>query len=136
MSSYRPIDSKREEFRKYLEKAGAMDALTKVLVMLYDEPEKPADALEYIRKHLGDNRPEDVEVGVLKTDLEAAMAKIQTLEDEIQILKERLEKYEPEEKHAMEEDGSPADVSTEAEPPAEAVPAEPAGATAEEPPAQ
>lgn len=42
-----PIDSKREEFRKYLEKAGAMDALTKVLVMLYDEPEKPADALEY-----------------------------------------------------------------------------------------
>lgn len=44
---FQPIDSKREEFRKYLEKAGAMDALTKVLVMLYDEPEKPADALEY-----------------------------------------------------------------------------------------
>lgn len=44
---FQPIDSKREEFRKYLEKSGAMDALTKVLVMLYDEPEKPADALEY-----------------------------------------------------------------------------------------
>uniref|UniRef100_A0A1B6GYV9 c-Myc-binding protein n=1 Tax=Cuerna arida TaxID=1464854 RepID=A0A1B6GYV9_9HEMI len=137
MSSYRPLDSKREEFRKYLEKAGAMDALTKVLVMLYDEPEKPADALEYIRKHLGDNRPEDVEVGVLKTDLEAAMAKIQTLEGEIQVLKERLEKYEPEEKHAMEEEGgAPVEPSTDVEPPAEEAPAEPASATAEEPPAQ
>ena len=64
-------DSKREEFRKYLEKAGVMDALTKgeflvdfqfilflllsffpcvgstVLVNLYEEPEKPANALEY-----------------------------------------------------------------------------------------
>uniref|UniRef100_A0A1B6HTU4 c-Myc-binding protein n=1 Tax=Homalodisca liturata TaxID=320908 RepID=A0A1B6HTU4_9HEMI len=137
MSSYRPLDSKREEFRKYLEKAGAMDALTKVLVMLYDEPEKPADALEYIRKHLGDNRPEDVEVGVLKTDLEAAIAKIQTLEGEIQVLKERLEKYEPEEKHATEEEGgAPVEPTTDAEPPAEEAPAEPASATAEEPPAQ
>ncbi|XP_046670529.1 c-Myc-binding protein-like [Homalodisca vitripennis] len=137
MSSYRPLDSKREEFRKYLEKAGAMDALTKVLVMLYDEPEKPADALEYIRKHLGDNRPEDVEVGVLKTDLEAAITKIQTLEGEIQVLKERLEKYEPEEKHATEEEGgAPVEPTTDAEPSAEEAPAEPASATAEEPPAQ
>jgi hypothetical protein len=42
-----PIDSKREEFRKYLERAGVMDALTKVLVSLYEEAEKPDDALEY-----------------------------------------------------------------------------------------
>lgn len=41
------IDSKREEFRKYLERAGVMDALTKVLVSLYEETEKPDDALEY-----------------------------------------------------------------------------------------
>lgn len=46
-SQYRVADSKREEFRKYLEKAGVMDALTKVLVNLYEEPEKPANALEY-----------------------------------------------------------------------------------------
>jgi hypothetical protein len=42
-----PIDSKREEFRKYLERAGVMDALTKVLVSLYEEAEKPDDALKY-----------------------------------------------------------------------------------------
>lgn len=72
-------DSKREEFRKYLEKAGVLDALTKgkfeqfwrcfacyfgrflsyymivfiaVLVNLYEEPEKPSNALEYPLKDI------------------------------------------------------------------------------------
>jgi hypothetical protein len=40
-------EAKREEFRKYLEKNGVLDALTKVLVGLYEEPDKPNDALEY-----------------------------------------------------------------------------------------
>lgn len=62
-------DSKKEEFRRYLESAGVLDAFTKgtllillglktirdcvrsssytVLVGLYEEPEKPHDALEY-----------------------------------------------------------------------------------------
>lgn len=44
---FQPPDSKREEFRKYLERAGVLDALTKVLVYLYEEPEKPDDPLEY-----------------------------------------------------------------------------------------
>ena len=47
MTSFRPADSKREEFRKYLEKAGVLDSLTKILVSLYEEPEKPNNALEY-----------------------------------------------------------------------------------------
>ena len=44
-------DSKKEEFRKYLERSGVIDALTKVLVGLYEEPEKPANALEYVFPH-------------------------------------------------------------------------------------
>ncbi|XP_078236036.1 C-Myc-binding protein isoform X2 [Pogona vitticeps] len=46
-SSYKAADSKREQFRRYLEKSGVMDTLTKVLVALYEEPEKPNCALEY-----------------------------------------------------------------------------------------
>lgn len=95
MSSYRPIDSKREEFRKYLEKAGALDALTKVLVMLYEETEKPADALDYVRKHLGDNRPDVAELEAVRAELEAANLRIHSLEDEKRVLQERLSKYEP-----------------------------------------
>ena len=48
MTSYKAADSKREEFRKYLEKAGVVDGLTKVLVNLYEEPEKPNNALEFV----------------------------------------------------------------------------------------
>lgn len=52
MSSYKPADSKKEEFRKYLEKAGVLDALTKTLVCLYEEPEKPNNALDFLKKNL------------------------------------------------------------------------------------
>ncbi len=52
MSTYKPGDSKKEEFRKYLEKAGVLDALTKTLVCLYEEPEKPNNALDFLRKNL------------------------------------------------------------------------------------
>lgn len=41
------METKRDDFRKYLEKAGVMDALTKILVGLYESPEKPNDALTY-----------------------------------------------------------------------------------------
>lgn len=39
-------EQKKEEFRKYLDKAGVVDQLTKVLVGLYEEPEKPGNAIE------------------------------------------------------------------------------------------
>ncbi|CAG9769558.1 unnamed protein product [Ceutorhynchus assimilis] len=50
--SFKPSEGKREEFRKYLEKTGVMDALTKTLVNLHEEVDKPDDALEYIRDRL------------------------------------------------------------------------------------
>ncbi len=52
-TSYKPGDSKKEEFRKYLEKAGVLDALTKTLVCLYEEPEKPNNPIEFFRRNLG-----------------------------------------------------------------------------------
>ena len=45
--------NKKEEFRRYLEKTGVLDALTKVLVGLYEEPERPVHAVEYVRRYLG-----------------------------------------------------------------------------------
>ena len=41
---------KTDEFRNYLEKTGVVDQLTRVLVSLYEENEKPENALEYIFK--------------------------------------------------------------------------------------
>ena len=40
------VESQKDQFRKYLESSGSIDALVKVLVSLYEEPEKPKVALE------------------------------------------------------------------------------------------
>jgi len=37
MAVYQTPESKKEEYRRYLEKSGVIDALTKVLVGLYEE---------------------------------------------------------------------------------------------------
>ena len=88
--------SEKEEFRNYLEKSGVVDALTKgtlakievdpaVLVGLYEENEKPADALEYgrlhltcswIKKHLGSVIGVDID-GLKKENEELKKAKVE-----------------------------------------------------------
>ncbi|AWO96161.1 putative C-Myc-binding protein [Scophthalmus maximus] len=52
MAHYRAPDTKREQFRRYLEKAGVVDSLTSVLVNLYEQPERPNNALEFVKQHL------------------------------------------------------------------------------------
>eukprot|EP00002_Diphylleia_rotans_P015256 TRINITY_DN295_c0_g1_i1.p3 TRINITY_DN295_c0_g1~~TRINITY_DN295_c0_g1_i1.p3 ORF type:complete len:105 (-),score=25.70 TRINITY_DN295_c0_g1_i1:709-1023(-) len=61
-------DSKKEEFRKYLERSGVIDSLTKVLVGLYEEPEKPSNALDFVKQYLG--APIGVDIDQLKTENE------------------------------------------------------------------
>lgn len=58
--SLQQSEQKKEEFRKYLERNGIIDQLTKVLVGLYEEPEKPNNPIEFIKKCLG--APSDTEV--------------------------------------------------------------------------
>ena len=65
MSAQTP-EQKKEEFRKYLERSGVVDQLTKVLVGLYEEPEKPADSVDFIKKCLG--APSDTDIDVLRAD--------------------------------------------------------------------
>ena len=77
-------DSKKEEFRKYLEKSGVIDALTKVLVGLYEEPERPPNAVDYIKRYMGAPTGVDVEAikaenATLKTENEELKGKIQEL---------------------------------------------------------
>lgn len=49
------IDAKRDEFRRYLEQTGVMEALTRALVQLMELPEKPPDAVAYLRDILPGN---------------------------------------------------------------------------------
>ena len=114
-------DAKKEEFRKYLEKAGVIDSLTKgacwphrpcwpskrvletriptvpprihalpltsrflraVLVGLYEEPERPAAAVDYVKRYMG------APVGV---DADALRAENERLRSEVASLQQQLE---------------------------------------------
>ncbi|XP_045467547.1 c-Myc-binding protein homolog [Harmonia axyridis] len=93
--TFKPSEGKREEFRKYLEKNGVMDALTKVLVNLYEETDKPDDALEFIRDKLAIHAGLDTHKQ-MKTKLEDAHEQISQLEAEIENLKAALEEKQKE----------------------------------------
>ncbi|KAK4881618.1 hypothetical protein RN001_004937 [Aquatica leii] len=84
--NYKPSEGKREEFRKYLEKTGVMDALTKVLVSLYEEPDKPENAVEYICNKLA-NQICGETLTEIQGNLQDALAKISELESENAALK-------------------------------------------------
>ncbi|XP_052189411.1 uncharacterized protein LOC127799424 [Diospyros lotus] len=46
-------EAKKEAFRKYLESSGVLDVLTKGLVALYEQNDKPSSAIEFIQQKLG-----------------------------------------------------------------------------------
>jgi hypothetical protein len=80
---------KKEAFRKYLESAGAVDALAKVLVALYEEPDRPAKATDFIKSALGAPTMEEYEAVVaenkrLAAELEAANEEVQELQQKLE----------------------------------------------------
>ncbi|XP_046848401.1 c-Myc-binding protein-like [Xenia sp. Carnegie-2017] len=94
-TQYKVADSKREEFRKYLEKAGVLDALTKVLVSLYEEPEKPSNALDYLGAFLHGGPPQTADVQDLKLNVEQLQQMNAQLTKENEELRLKLQQYEP-----------------------------------------
>merc|ERR1712170_208459 len=92
---YKGADSKREEFRKYLEKSGVLDSLTKVLVGLYEEPEKPNNALDFLKQHLGAGGPESADTEALKLEVTELKQENERLMEENNELKQKLAQYEP-----------------------------------------
>ena len=60
------MDSERERFRVYVEKSGVMSSLTDALVRLYELPQKPDDALDFIKKTLGQNNADTHKVALLE----------------------------------------------------------------------
>ena len=65
-SQGKTIESKKDEFRAYLEKAGVIDQLTKILVSLYQENDRPINALEFIKRNL--SSPDEIDEDNLKRE--------------------------------------------------------------------
>ena len=87
--SVQTTEQKKEELRKYLEKAGVIDQLTKVLVGLYEEPEKPGNVIEFIKKSLG--APSDTDVDQLMAENEELKRTKADLDSRIQALQAELD---------------------------------------------
>ena len=66
-----------------------IDQLTKVLVGLYEEPEKPGNAVDFIKKCLG--APSDTDVEELRAENDELRRKKAELEAQIVNLKQDLE---------------------------------------------
>mmetsp|Transcript_8294 Transcript_8294/g.12029 ORF Transcript_8294/g.12029 Transcript_8294/m.12029 type:complete len:91 (-) Transcript_8294:604-876(-) len=88
MPSFQTPESKKEEFRKYLEKSGVIDALTRVLVGLYEEPERPQNAIDYIKRYMG--APANVDVDAIRNENEEMKAKIKELTRTVEELNSSL----------------------------------------------
>merc|ERR550517_2116268 len=73
-------DAKKDEFRKYLEKAGVLELLTKSLVSLYEEPEKPNDALSYLKNSVGGSPTDKETIAKLREDNDLLKGKVKDLE--------------------------------------------------------
>mmetsp|Transcript_51687 Transcript_51687/g.82134 ORF Transcript_51687/g.82134 Transcript_51687/m.82134 type:complete len:99 (-) Transcript_51687:229-525(-) len=92
--SYETADSQKEEFRKYLEKNGIISQLTRVLVGLYEEPERPANAIDYIKKYLG--APTGVDVEELRAENEDLKRQNAELEQKVDSLQKQLKELQME----------------------------------------
>jgi predicted ATP-grasp superfamily ATP-dependent carboligase len=68
-----------------LEKTGVIDALTKVLVGLYEEPERPPNAVDYIKRYIG--APQNVDVDSLKRENEQLRTQMDKLSKQMEEFK-------------------------------------------------
>jgi hypothetical protein len=64
------------------------------LVALYEEAEKPNNAAEFVRRFMGASGPDSAEIETLKNELMVTNEKLDELQRENEILKEKLQKYE------------------------------------------
>lgn len=73
-----------------MERAGVIDALSKALIKLYEEQNKPEDAIRFVRKFMCESCPDDAQYDVMKNDLEEAKTHISKLEQELERLRGQM----------------------------------------------
>lgn len=73
-----------------MEKTGVLDALTKVLVGLYEEPERPGNAVDYIKRYIG--APPNVDVDSLRRENEQLKAQMDILSKQMEEFKKSVHK--------------------------------------------
>lgn len=79
---YDLYNSKRKEFKEYLNNFGVIEAMTNILAKLYELEERPTDPLDYIRINMTETVSEREELEKLKTKHDNIVIQIQEMEEE------------------------------------------------------
>lgn len=117
MSSYKPIDGSKEDFRKYLDRTGVLDAMTKVLIKCNSD--RPANAIDYILENMGDHTEKAETLVSLKAQLSSAQEEIERLKAEVKKLQCGDTQDDADKDATPTKDTEPASPSTEEKPIAE-----------------
>ncbi|CAL8249605.1 unnamed protein product [Boreogadus saida] len=94
MAHYRASDSKRGAVPEVPGERSVLDSLT-VLVSLYEQPEKPSNALDFLKQQLGAAGEEMEETQALRQELARLTEQCEVLGEENKDLRSRLQRYEP-----------------------------------------
>lgn len=73
-----------------MERSGVIDALSKSLIKLYEESNKPDDAIRFVRKYMCESCVDDAQYEALKADYTESNKTIQKLEHQIDELKSKM----------------------------------------------
>ncbi|KAL4324866.1 hypothetical protein GQ457_11G015290 [Hibiscus cannabinus] len=103
-------EAKKEAFRKYLESSGVVDALTKVLVALYEQDDKPSSALEFVQQKLGGPTASEyatlqAEMSDLRTKYNELLCKHEDACKELEELKNKNSSVSPSTKETINGEG-------------------------------
>lgn len=82
MSNFKPIDGSKEDFRKYLDRKGVLDAITKVLIKCNSD--RPENAIEFLLENLGEKVKDKHTIACLESDLADARSEIDVLKRKIE----------------------------------------------------
>lgn len=123
-------DAKKDEFRKYLEKAGVLELLTKSLVQLYEEPDKPQDALSYLKNSVGGSQDDKTVIAKLREENDQLKKKCKEIEAEKSKLESRVKELQEGDKETEQVEKMAEDKEDKSAPATEAV-AEPSSTAPE-----
>ncbi|XP_037040444.1 creatine kinase, flagellar-like [Bradysia coprophila] len=89
------MEGRKEAFRMYLEQTGTTDALTKVLIKLYDLKDKRPDnedaALQFMKDNLSNNFPSQNDYDKLLAEVEISRKKVEAIQKAAEEARERAD---------------------------------------------
>lgn len=86
------IEEKRNEYRKYLEESGVINALTKALIRLYETQERPDCAIRYVREQMCETCPTEAQYETLQVKYEQTLETVRRLDRELATVQGNLKR--------------------------------------------